>query len=146
MTHPTPVANGRLLGLTHYASRALLERVLARTGITFDQSVALRALVDHGGTVEHATLVTRLEDALKVADEAVARTAVDGLIADGLLEVSPEGRVSFTAGGRDLFDGLQAAAQEAASLLYAGIPQEDLETAGRVLTLVLKRANAELAA
>ncbi|MFD1662983.1 MarR family transcriptional regulator [Streptomyces caeni] len=145
MTHPTPTLDSRLVGLTHYASRTLLERLLARTGTTFDQSVALRALADHGGTLEHTALVARLRDGLKIGDEAVARTAVDTLIAEGLLEIAQE-RVSLTDRGRDLSDGIQAGAREIASRLYAGIPQEDLETAGRVLTLVLERANADLAA
>jgi DNA-binding transcriptional regulator PaaX len=146
MTQPTPLVNGRLIGLTHYASRALLERVLARSGTSFTQSTALRTLADHGGNAERASLVALVVEALKLGDEQTVRTAVDGLLADRLLEVSDEDRVSFTAGGRQLFDGIQAAGAEIASRLYAGIAREDLETAGRVLTVVLERANAELAA
>ncbi|MER6129247.1 MarR family transcriptional regulator [Streptomyces sp. NPDC001795] len=145
MTTPTPVVNGQLVGLTHYAGRALLERVLARSGTTFNQSAALRALADNGGDIERSSLVRLVRDALKV-DEAAARAAVDGLIGDKLLEASADGRVSFTDRGRELFDGIQAGGKEVASRLYAGIPREDLETAGRVLALVLERANAELAA
>jgi hypothetical protein len=146
MTNPTPVVNGRLLGLTHYASRALLERVLARTGTTFNQSVALQALAANGGDMERARLVGGVVDSLKIVDEAAAGAAVEQLIAGKLLDVSAEDRVSFTDHGRELYDGIQAGGKEVASRLYAGIPQGDLESAGRVLALVLERANAELAA
>lgn len=57
---PTPAVlpvNGQVIGLAHYASRAALERVLARSGTSFNRSVALRAVSDNGGTVERAWLV-----------------------------------------------------------------------------------------
>ncbi|MET9049398.1 MULTISPECIES: MarR family transcriptional regulator [unclassified Streptomyces] len=146
MTHPAPVANGRLIGLTHYASRALLERILARTGTTFTQSSALRTLADHGGVLERGSLVSLVRDALRTTDEPEIATAVEGLVANGMLDMSADDRVSFTDRGRELLDGIQDGGKEVASRLYAGIPQEDLETAGRVLALVLQRANTELAA
>ncbi|MEU1417837.1 MarR family transcriptional regulator [Streptomyces sp. NPDC005731] len=146
MTHPVPVADGRLIGLTHYASRALLERVLARTGTTFTQSSALRTLADHGGVLDRTSLVSLVRDALRTTDEPEIRTAVEGLVARGMLVASADDRVSLTDRGRELYDGIQGGGKEVASRLYADIPQEDLETAGRVLALVLQRANAELAA
>ncbi|WP_055491158.1 hypothetical protein [Streptomyces sp. TP-A0356] len=146
MTTPDPVVNGQLIGLTHYASRALLERVLARTGTSFTQSATLRTLADNGGDVERASLVGLVRDALKNVDEKAVHAAIEELLDGRVLDVSSEGRVSFTDSGRELLDGIQAGGKEVASRLYAGIPREDLETAGRVLTLVLARANAELAA
>ncbi|MFC3572470.1 MarR family winged helix-turn-helix transcriptional regulator [Streptomyces yaanensis] len=146
MTSTTPIVNGQLIGLTHYASRALLERVLARSGTTFPQSVALRAIADNGGDAERAGLVDRVTAALKFSDDAAARLAVEELVAAKLLDTPTADRVSLTDSGRELFDSIQAGGREIASQLYAGIPQEDLETAGRVLTVVLERANAELAA
>jgi DNA-binding transcriptional regulator PaaX len=145
MTNPTPVVNGQLVGLAHYASRTLLERVLAPTGTTFTQSVMLRTLADHGGHLERTSLVTLVMNALKGADEQAARTAVQDLVTDKLLDSPAEDQVSLTDTGRELLEEIQAAGKEIASRLYADIPQEDLETAGRVLTLVLERANAELA-
>ncbi|GAA3775154.1 MarR family transcriptional regulator [Streptomyces chiangmaiensis] len=146
MTQPTPVVNGQLIGLTHYASRALLERVLTRTGTTFTQSVILRSLASHGGILERRSLVNFAHDALKIVDESEVRTAVEELVAGQLLATSADDRVSFTDDGRELFDHIQDGGKEVASRLYAGIPQKDLEAAGRVLALVLRRANAELAA
>jgi len=146
MTSTTPIVNGQLVGLTHYASRALLESVLARTGTTFPQSVALRAIADDGGDAERARLVDRVTAALKFSDDGAARLAVEELVAAKLLDTPTADRVSLTDSGRELFDSIQSGGREIASRLYADIPQEDLETAGRVLTVVLERANAELAA
>ncbi|MFD5625263.1 MarR family winged helix-turn-helix transcriptional regulator [Streptomyces sp. NPDC127072] len=144
MTTSTPRANGRTIGLAHYASRALLEQVLSRTGTTFNESVALRALSDNGGTAARAWLVDRLTGALKI-DESAADRTVTGMTDAGLLEPAG-GQVTLTESGRELFEGVRKAGDEIAARLYAGLADEDLETAGRVLTLVTERADAELAA
>ncbi|MFF3611900.1 MarR family winged helix-turn-helix transcriptional regulator [Streptomyces sp. NPDC002580] len=144
MTTPVPPVNGQVIGLAHYASRAALERVLARSGTTFNRSVALRAVSDNGGTVERARLEGRLTGALKI-EEAAARRTVDEMTALKLLEETPSGQVSLTEGGRELFESIRTAGNEIAARLYADIPAKDLATAGRVLTLVTERADAELA-
>ncbi|MFG3167622.1 MarR family transcriptional regulator [Streptomyces sp. NPDC048200] len=144
---PTPAVlpvNGQVIGLAHYASRAALERVLARSGTSFNRSVALRAVSDNGGTVERAWLVGRLTGALKI-EESVARATVEEMTADELLAEPGAGQVSLTAAGRELFDSIRTAGDAIAARLYAGIPAEDLAAAGRVLTLVTERADAELA-
>ncbi|MER5386978.1 MarR family transcriptional regulator [Streptomyces sp. NPDC002688] len=144
MTTSPPPVNGQVIGLAHYASRAALERVLARSGTTFEQSVALRAVSDNGGTVERDRLVGRLTGALKI-EEPAARRTVDAMTALKLLEEPTAGQVSLTDDGRELFESIRTAGNEIAARLYAGIPAEDLATAGRVLTLVTERADAELA-
>ena len=144
MTTSSPPVNGQVIGLAHYASRAALERVLARSGTTFEQSVALRAVSDNGGTVERDRLVGRLTGALKI-EESAARRTVDAMTALKLLEEPTAGQVSLTDAGRELFESIRTAGNEIAARLYAGISAEDLATAGRVLTLVTERADAELA-
>ncbi|MFF0186286.1 MarR family winged helix-turn-helix transcriptional regulator [Streptomyces sp. NPDC005244] len=136
--------NGQVIGLAHYASRAALERILARSGTTFNQSVALRAVSDNGGTVERGRLMGRLTGALKI-EEPVARATVEEMTARELLAEQSAGRVSLTDAGRELFDSIRTAGNAVAARLYAGIPAEDLAAAGRVLTLVTERADAELA-
>ncbi|MFD7818744.1 MarR family winged helix-turn-helix transcriptional regulator [Streptomyces sp. NPDC059785] len=143
-TTTAPAVNGQLIGTAHYASRALLEAVLARTGTTFEESVALRAVSDQGGSVERTRLTDRLTGALKI-DGPAAEETVGTLAAAGLLEVSADGRASLTAVGRELFAGINESAAGIAARLYAGIPAEDLAVTGRVLTLVRERADAELA-
>ncbi|MFJ6838356.1 MarR family transcriptional regulator [Streptomyces sp. NPDC091209] len=144
MTTSAPSVNGRVIGLAHYASRAALERVLARSGTTFEQSVALQAVADSGGTIERARLVDRLTGGLKIAEPA-ARRAIEEMTARELLEEPTAERVSLTDGGRELSESIRSAGNEIAARVYAGIPAEDLATAGRVLALVTERANAELA-
>ncbi|MET7739278.1 MarR family transcriptional regulator [Streptomyces sp. NPDC005385] len=136
--------NGQVIGLAHHASRAALEGILARSGTTFNQSVALRAVSDNGGTVERGRLVGRLTGALKI-EEPVARATVEEMTARELLAEPSAGQVSLTDAGRELFDSIRTAGNAIAARLYAGIPAEDLAAAGRVLTLVTERADAELA-
>ncbi|MFF2513898.1 MarR family winged helix-turn-helix transcriptional regulator [Streptomyces sp. NPDC058086] len=142
MSIPTPPVNGQVIGLAHYASRAALEAVLARAGSTFNQSVALRAVSDQGGTVERDRLVGRLTGALKI-EESVAEETVTEMTALELLTEADTSLVSLTEHGREVFEEIRTAGNEIAARLYAGIPAEDLATVGRVLTLVTERANAE---
>jgi DNA-binding MarR family transcriptional regulator len=144
MTTATPPVNGQVIGMAHYATRAVLETLLARTGTTFHQSVTLNAVSGEGGTVERGWLVGRLTGSLKIK-ESTARETVDELAALKLLEESDSGQVSLTDSGRELSDRIQPGVREITARLYAGIPAEDLATAGRVLALVTERANAELA-
>ncbi|MFJ2395940.1 MarR family winged helix-turn-helix transcriptional regulator [Streptomyces sp. NPDC087843] len=144
MTTTTPPVNGQVIGLAHYASRAVLETLLARTGTTFNQSVALRVVSDQGGAVERARLVAGLTGALKI-EEAMARRTVDEMTARGLLAEPTAGQVSLTEHGGELYERIRTGGNEIAARIYAGIPAEDLATAGRVLALVTQRADAELA-
>lgn len=142
-TPPVPV-NGQVIGMAHYASRAVLEKLLARTGTTFHQSVALNAVAGQDGTVERDWLIDRLTGTLKIAESA-AREVVDGLAELKLLAEPAAGQLTLTDSGQQLFDRTQPGIREFAARLYADIPAEDLATTGRVLALVTERANAELA-
>ncbi|MCX4402632.1 MarR family winged helix-turn-helix transcriptional regulator [Streptomyces sp. NPDC059837] len=144
MSIPTPPVNGQVIGLAHYASRAALETVLARVGSTFNQSVALRAVSDQGGTLERGRLVGRLTGALKI-EESVAEETVEEMTALKLLTETDAELVSLTEHGREVFEEIRTGGNEIAARLYADIPAEDLATAGRVLTLLTERANAVLA-
>ncbi|WP_426362215.1 MarR family transcriptional regulator [Streptomyces sp. E-08] len=147
-TAPTtaPTTNGRVIALAHYSARALLEGVLTRHGATFEQSVTLRAVVTAGDSVDRDALVSDVIGSLKAA-ESVVRGVIDGLTATKLLEQDPAeaSRLRVTAAGRELYETTTAETAEISARLYAGIPAEDLATAGRVLTLLTERANAELA-
>ncbi|WP_329535386.1 MarR family transcriptional regulator [Streptomyces sp. NBC_01450] len=144
MSIPTPPVNGQVIGLAHYASRAALETVLARVGSNFNQSVALRAVSDQGGTLERGRLVGRLTGALKI-EESAAEETVEEMTALKLLTETDAELVSLTEHGREVFEEIRTGGNEIAARLYADIPAEDLATAGRVLTLLTERANAVLA-
>ncbi|MEV6757525.1 MarR family transcriptional regulator [Streptomyces sp. NPDC051214] len=143
---PAPTTNGRVVALAHYASRALLERALTRHGATFQQNVTLQVLVTAGKSMGHDDLVDGVTDSLKV-DASVVRDVIEELTATKLLEQDPAdaSRIRLTDAGRKLHATTSAEAAQIAARLYAGIPAEDLATAGRVLTLVTERANTELA-
>lgn len=143
-TPSTPTVNGRVIGLAHYAGRAIVESLLPRHGITFQQLVTLRPVAAADAPVERDELVRQVVDGLKV-DPVEAQTAVEALITKGLL--APEASlVRVTDSGRDLYAATSAETAEISARIYAGIPAEDLAAAGRVLALVTERANKELAA
>jgi hypothetical protein len=145
MTTTTPLLDPRVIALAHYASRALLERVLARHGATFQQSVTLRLVNVADGPVERDHLVDGVVGALKI-DATEAHSVVAELIAAQLLAPQEPSRVRITDAGRELYERTSAGTAPISARVYADIPTEDLAAAGRVLTLITERANAELAA
>ena len=142
----TPSFNAQILGQTEKALNAILDRELAGTGLTEPQWVTLTLTVMSGGTVERDQLVDRVAGALKVS-VAEAQARVAELAAAGLLQ-APEGegsRVTLTHAGRQLHAGIGAALTPITQRMWGDLPAEDLATAGRVLSTILARANAELA-
>ncbi|MFJ2270487.1 hypothetical protein ACIOHO_29765 [Streptomyces sp. NPDC087849] len=142
----TPTVNGQVIGQAHYATRAVLKRLLATTGTTFHQSVALNVVADSGDAMERGRLVDRMTGTLKIDAEA-AEAAVAELTTAGLLEEVPGSTagIGLTPAGRDRRHANRAGIAEITARLYAGLPAEDLAAAGRVLTEVTARANAVLA-
>ncbi|MFJ6080367.1 MarR family transcriptional regulator [Streptomyces sp. NPDC092369] len=142
MTTIAPTVNGQVIGLAHYAGRAVLESVLALRGTTFSQQITLTRVV--GGPVERDALAEEVSGALKTGTAEV-QGVVDELIGKGLL--APEAsRVGLTDAGRAYCAEVSAETGAISARIYAGIPAEDLAAAGRVLAQVTERANAELAA
>ncbi|WP_371649182.1 MULTISPECIES: MarR family transcriptional regulator [unclassified Streptomyces] len=142
-TTTAPLANARDLALAHYAARGVLEHVLARHGITFQQQVTLGAAITADAPQTPDGLVLQVQGSLK-ADPADIRTTLDELLAKQLL-VADGAHLRPTDAGREL---IAVAATETAPIsarIWGGIPAEDLAAAGRVLSLVAERANTELA-
>ncbi|MGW2418664.1 MarR family transcriptional regulator [Streptomyces sp. NPDC001709] len=145
MTTTAPLANPRTIALAHYASRAVLERVLAAYGTTFLQNVTLRLAAVADGPVERAALVDGVTGAVKI-DAADAHRTIEELIAAGLLAATEASRMEITVAGRELYAKAAAETAPVTARIYAGISEEDLAATGRVLTLITERADAELAA
>ncbi|WP_432181921.1 MarR family transcriptional regulator [Streptomyces sp. NBC_00063] len=139
-----PAADARALGLAHYAARGVLEHVLARHGITFQQQIALRAALTADAPQAPDDLVTHVQSSLK-ADPADIRATLDELLAKQLLDADGA-RLRPTDAGRDLLAAVGAETAPISARIWGDIPAEDLAAAGRVLALVTERANAELAA
>ncbi|MFF5707396.1 MarR family winged helix-turn-helix transcriptional regulator [Streptomyces sp. NPDC012794] len=142
MTTVAPAVNGRLIALAHHSARALVEAALARHDVTFHQGVTLRAVTVAGGSLARDELVAEVTHSLKT-DPSVVHGAIDELTRAELL-VREGSLLHLTDAGRDLYDTTAAATAQISARLYAGIPAEDLTVAGRVLTLLTERANAEL--
>ncbi|MGW1720769.1 MarR family winged helix-turn-helix transcriptional regulator [Streptomyces sp. NPDC002156] len=143
-TSTAPALNPRVIALAHYAARGVLENVLARHGVTFQQSVTLRLAVVADGPVDREHLVGEVVDALKI-DKADAHAVVDELVGAGLL-TAESALLRATDAGRELYRTTSAETAPYSARIYAGIPDEDLAVAGRVLSLITERANTELAA
>jgi DNA-binding MarR family transcriptional regulator len=142
-TTTTTTLNPQVIGQAERALGALMDRVLAATGGTFHQWVALTLTTAAGGTIDRGQLLSRMTGALKV-DQATALAAE--LTAGQLLADRPgEGaRVGLTEAGQARYRQLRSAIDQVTARLYGDLPAEDLATAGRVLGVLTARANAEL--
>jgi DNA-binding MarR family transcriptional regulator len=137
--------NPQLLGQAEAAHRALLDRILAGTGNTYPQWVALSISAAAGEAIDRRTLADRIAGALKLDDTAV-QEAIAALSAAGLLEEPGNpSQVQLTDAGKELHRHVRGEIDEVIAPLYSDIPAEDLATAGRVLSEITQRANAELA-
>ncbi|MEU6105394.1 MarR family transcriptional regulator [Streptomyces flaveolus] len=144
MTTTAPVADARALGLAHYAARGVLEHVLARHGVTFQQQIALRAAVSADTPQTADDLVTQVRGSLK-ADPVAVRATLDELLAERLL-VADGAHLRPSDAGRALLAAVGAETAPITARIWGGIPAEDLAAAGRVLALVTEHADAELTA
>ncbi|WP_225630843.1 MarR family transcriptional regulator [Streptomyces solaniscabiei] len=144
MTTTAPVADSRALGLAHYAARGVLEHVLARHGVTFQQQIALRAAATADTPQTADDLVTQVRGSLKT-DPVAARATLDELLAERLL-VADGAHLRPSDAGRELLAAVSAETAPLTARIWGGIPAEDLAAAGRVLALVTERADAELTA
>ena len=83
MTTTTPALNGQIVGMTHYATRALLDRVLRSVEMTFEQSVVLNLVACADSPMARADREPSATSGPKVGDD-VAITALAGFVDAGL--------------------------------------------------------------
>lgn len=144
-TTTTPPVGPRAVALAHYAGRALLEHVLDRHGMTFEQSVTLRLAAIADGPLGREQLVDGVTGALRI-DAGEVHGVLDELIAARLLAPHGESEVRITDAGRELYATTSGETAPLTARIYDGIPAEDLDATGRVLTLITERYGTELAA
>lgn len=140
-----PTFGTALIGQTEKALNAILDEQLAGTGLTEPQWVTLTIAVMSRGAIDRAAFVSRVADALKLSHtEAQAR--IDELAATQLLELPQDDRspITVTDAGSQLHTRIRTNVTEITQRLWGDLPADDLATAGRVLGVVLDRANAEL--
>jgi hypothetical protein len=147
MSTATPTFSAQILGQTEKALNAILDRELVGTGLTERLWVPLTVTAASGGTLDRDQLVQRLTDGVKVS-EAEAQARIAELAAAELLE-APDGEgkpVTLTEAGRQLHGQIRAFVTEVTERMWGDLPPEELTTAARVLSIILERADAELAA
>jgi hypothetical protein len=145
-TATTPTFSARLLGQTEKAANAILDRQLAGTGLTEPQWVTLSLIAAADGPVDGDELTALLAGVLKVSD-AEARALITKLAGAQLLQAAgADGSLAtLTNVGERLYGKIRADLSRITERLWGDLPTDDLATAGRVLGIVLERANAELA-
>lgn len=139
----TPTLNPQIVGQAENAHGAIMNVVLAGTGLNRDRWVTLTLTMAAGGTIGRADLVARVTGALKISAEA-ARATVTELTGAGLLAGSDQ--LAASGSGRALFAKVRGDIGPIIERAYAGIPAEDLQTAARVLMAVTAGLNRELPA
>ena len=151
MTHSaalqSPTLNGQDIGQAEHATRAVLDRLLARTGTPFRGWVMLNQLAAAGGALAEDDLTARITHGLKIGEDAVRAVGAE-LARQGLISRAPtaEGtQVALTPAGTASVEQIQGAISQVTQRLYGGLPESELATAHRVLATVTERANAELA-
>jgi DNA-binding MarR family transcriptional regulator len=134
-----------LVGQVESAFGAILDRELAGTGLDAAQWITLTLVIAGGGSVERDQLVHRLVTARRIS-ESDAQAQISQLAAALLLQAPGEAgsQVTVTDSGRRLHRQIGAAIGEITHRLWGDLPSAELETAGRVLSTVLERAQAEL--
>jgi hypothetical protein len=138
----TAPLNGLVIGQTERAVRALLERLLARTGRPFEQWTAINLTAGAGGSTDRAGLVRTLAAGLRVEPAVTGATVADLVALDLLTETGTD--VALTAAGRAEHDRIQAGIDQISARLYGDLPPAELTIAASVLTTVTARARAEL--
>ena len=141
----THTFDARLLGQTEKAANAILDRLLAGTGVTEPQWVALSLLATSEDRQHRRGLIERVAGALKHGEADAAALVTE--LADLRLIDSRGGAdspVMLTDEGRQLYARVRAEVVEVTRRLWGDLPPEDLDAAGRVLSTVLARAESEL--
>lgn len=138
-----PPVNTQVIGKAESALGAILDPILTKTRTSFPQWLVLTVLAGNGGDSELGRLVAQIASARKVEDEVVL-AAVHELTADGLVKESG-GIIAMTESGRARQGQVRGRIAEITGRLFDDFAPKDLEAAGRVLTIITERANAELA-
>ncbi len=132
----TPL-NGQIIGQAERATRAVLDRLLATTGTTFEDWVAINLTATTGP----GDVTGRLSTGLRL-EPADASAVVAGLVDAGLLTADG----ALTPAGRVRYDDISEGLAEVTGRLYDDLSADDLLVASRVLSTVTDRARQELAA
>ena len=141
-----PTLTPQIIGQAEKTMNAILFQLLAGPGLPEAQWITLTLTAAGGEAAGRGQLAARVAHALKVS-QAQAREHLASLAAAQLLQDPGDdaGPMRFTAAGTEVFGQIRGATAEVVTRLWGDLPAEDLATAGRVLSIITERANAELA-
>jgi hypothetical protein len=138
-----PTLSPRVIGQAEKTLNAILFRLLADARLTEHQWIIL-TLAATGETADYAPFVRQVAHQVKIG-EADARARIDELTQARLLQVPGDGGpVTATEAGQRLHSRIRLSTTEITERLWSDLPAQDLATAGRVLSIITGRANAEL--
>jgi hypothetical protein len=140
LTTTARVLNPQIVGQAENAHKPFLARILAHSGTTMNQWVALTMTATAGGAIEAEQLAAQMVGALKI-DQVAARDTIAGLVATRLL-ADEASQVGLTDAGRARYGQIRAAVDAIIATAYGDIATDDLVAAARVLTLITARLNA----
>jgi DNA-binding MarR family transcriptional regulator len=140
MTTQTPPLTGQDINLAARAVRDLLDILLDRAGLSFEQSLALQALGPAPGGLNTEALIDDLATRLRVPPSTV-RDTLQRLVAAGLIEDETP-TVRLTPTGRATYDEVQAGISHVVAEVYGSCAPEDLATTRRVLREITARAES----
>lgn len=137
-----PILTSRNIGETENALRAILIKTLSGTGLDYPRWVALQLVSLSQSALSVDEVLAQLTGGLKI-DETSARDARADLENRDILQIVGD-RFSTTPRGVALFQRVRDQIRPITDRLYAGLRNEDLAVAHRVLATILERANAIL--
>jgi hypothetical protein len=118
-----PALNPQIVGQAEKAHKPVLDRILARTGTTMTQWVALKFTAVGGGSADREQLSGAIAGALQIEDSAALAAVAELTTAELLRDLPGEGpRIGFTAAGQALFQQINSAVAEVVTRVYADIP------------------------
>ena len=140
-----PTLSTRVIGQAEKTLNAILGRELAGTGLTEPEWVILTLAVTSGGPADRDQFTHMVAGALKIS-EADAQAHIAGMVAAQRLQITGSGSaLTVTGAAQQLHSQIRATIAGITQQLWGDLPADDLATAGRVLTIITERANAELA-
>jgi DNA-binding MarR family transcriptional regulator len=145
MATQAPALSTQVIGQAESALGAILEPLLDQAELTFPQWLVLVITSASGDSVARGELVQRISTSRKLPSVQVL-SALEKLAVAGLVETTADAdvTVALTPVGLARFQDVRGKVDEITGRLF-DLPADDLVVAGRVLSIVTARANAEIA-
>jgi len=140
-TSPDLPFGAQLIGRTEKSLGALLNGIIAGSGLSEPEYVTLRVCSDHVGD-SRGTVVAQLSAVFRKGEDHAAEL-LERLAGAGWIGIDDADTVQLTSDGRELHRRLVADTDALTGRLWGDLPADDLAVAAGVLGTVLRRAANE---